>query len=135
MHLCPTGPLSAYDTTFFEEIYSVESKARLLTKPIALAFLITSMVLLAILTPGGASTRPSSVRQPPWSDLGPAAGFKAFSRSALLPDGFYIANKGPRPSKASADHRIAPGDWGEPCPTISNAPCVASGAAHRAPWP
>jgi hypothetical protein len=45
--------------------------------PVVLTFLITNMAHLIILTPGGgASTHSPSVLQPPWPNLGPAAGFK-----------------------------------------------------------
>jgi hypothetical protein len=56
------------------------------------------------------SKRPRGV-QPTWPNLELAAGLKtSSSRSSLLSDGFYIANKGPGPSKAPAGHHVAPGD-------------------------
>ena len=52
---CPPWP------QFLRKKKSVETKARLLAMPIVLTFLITNMVLLTILTPGGASAHSPTV--------------------------------------------------------------------------
>ena len=75
----PSGSSVRLGHNFFEEenIFD-ETKARLLVLPIVLTFLITNMALLAILTPGGASTHSPTVLWPSWPNLEPAVGFKAY---------------------------------------------------------